>query len=67
MADTTHSMYSVAGNCLRCGACSTLAPGLIAMAETTAVVVRQPATAAERAAAEAALFNCPMLAIRRRA
>ena len=58
--------YYVAGDCLRCGACSTLAPGLIAMGETTAVVVRQPGTKDEHAAMDAALFNCPVLAIRRR-
>jgi len=58
--------YVVAGDCLRCGACSTLAPGIIAMGETIAVVVRQPATAQEIAATEAALFNCPTLAIRKR-
>jgi ferredoxin len=58
--------YSIAGDCLRCGACSTLAPGIIAMGETTAVVVRQPKAAQDIAATEAALFNCPMLAIRKR-
>jgi ferredoxin len=59
--------YSIAAaECLRCGACSTLAPGIIAMGEDAAMVVRQPATAAEHAAADAALFNCPVLAIRRR-
>ncbi len=58
--------YFVAGDCLRCGACSTLAPGLVAMAETTAVVVRQPSNDAEKSAIDAALFNCPVLAIRRR-
>jgi len=58
--------YSIAGDCLRCGACSSLAPGILAMGATSAVVVRQPATAAEIAATEAALFNCPMLAIRKR-
>jgi ferredoxin len=58
--------YSIAGDCLRCGACSTLAPGIIAMGETIAIVVRQPQTAQEIAATEAALFNCPMLAIRKR-
>lgn len=58
--------YSIADDCLRCGACSTLAPGILAMGETRAVVVRQPATAQEIAATEAALFNCPMLAIRKR-
>lgn len=65
MTERPQPVYSVAGTCLRCAACSTLAPGIIAMGETTAVIVRQPATAAEKRAAEAALFNCPMLAIRR--
>jgi ferredoxin len=59
-------VYSVvAADCLRCGACSTLAPGIIAMGDTAAVVVRQPATPEEVTAADAALFNCPMLAIRK--
>ena len=66
MSTTGSVTYSIASDCLRCGACSTLAPGIIAMGETTAVVVRQPATAQEIAATEAALFNCPMLAIRKR-
>lgn len=65
MTESPQAVYRVAGPCLRCGACSTLAPGIIAMGETTAVIVRQPATAAERTAANAALFNCPVLAIRR--
>jgi ferredoxin len=61
------SFYSVAAEgCLRCGACSTLAPGIIAMGDKTAVIVRQPRTASELAAADAALFNCPVLAIRKR-
>lgn len=63
MPETT---YFIAGDCLRCGACSTLAPGIIAMGETAAIVVRQPAGAVEIAATEAALFNCPVHAIRRR-
>lgn len=61
------STYSVATeDCLRCGACSTLAPGIIAMGERAAMVVRQPLTITELAAADAALFNCPVLAIRKR-
>jgi ferredoxin len=53
-------------NCLRCGACSTLAPGIIAMGDAAAIVVRQPVTEEELVATEAALFNCPVSAIRRR-
>jgi ferredoxin len=60
------SIYSVAtDDCLRCGACSTLAPGIIAMGDKTAVIERQPLTAEEIAATEAALFNCPVFAIRK--
>jgi ferredoxin len=62
----TDTVYSVSGDCLRCGACSTLAPGLIRMDEAIAAMVRQPATREEVAVMEAALFNCPLLAIRRR-
>lgn len=58
--------YTIAGECVRCGACSSLAPGIIAMGPAAAVIVRQPATAPERAATEAALFNCPMRAIHKR-
>lgn len=58
--------YFVSGDCLRCGACSSLAPGLVTMGPSAALVVRQPADVDERRALEAALFNCPMLAIRRR-
>jgi ferredoxin len=61
------SVYFVAAEgCLRCGACSSLAPLTFAMGEAAAVVVRQPETTEEIAAAEAALFNCPVLAIRKR-
>jgi ferredoxin len=60
--------YSIVSDrCLRCGACSTLAPGIIAMGDHAAVVVRQPRTATEATAADAALFNCPVLAIRKHA
>ena len=60
-------IYSVfAEDCLRCGACSTLAPATFAMGDVAAIVVQQPAGAQEIEAANAALFNCPMLAIRKR-
>lgn len=64
MPESTYAI--VTDDCLRCGACSTLAPGIIAMGERAAVIVRQPVTTVELAAADAALFNCPVLAIRRR-
>ena len=66
MAEMSSTSYSVAETCIRCAACSTLAPGIIAMAEDAAVFLRQPATAEEVSATEAALFNCPMMAIRKR-
>ena len=58
--------YYVTGDCLRCAACSSLSPGIIAMGDKTATFVRQPVTAKEINASEAALFNCPVLAIRKR-
>ena len=64
MRESTYSVTT--DDCLRCGACSTLAPGIIAMGEHAAVIVRQPLTSAELNAADAALFNCPVLAIRKR-
>ena len=63
----SESVYSVVSrDCMRCAACSTLAPGIIAMGDKTAVIVRQPVTAQEVTMTEAALFNCPVLAIRKR-
>lgn len=60
-------VYSVVAEvCLRCGACSTLAPGIIEMGEQAAVIRRQPVDPAEIAATDAALFNCPVFAIRRK-
>ncbi|HVH44710.1 MAG TPA: ferredoxin [Labilithrix sp.] len=67
MNETSLPTYSVVPDgCLRCGACSTLAPGIIAMGEKAAVIVRQPATPEEVKAADAALFNCVVLAIRKK-
>lgn len=63
----TGPVYSVlAEGCVRCAACSTLAPRIFAMGDAAALVLRQPSTKDEVALAEAALFNCPMLAIRKR-
>lgn len=60
-------VYAVsAADCLRCGACSTLAPALFAMGERAVVLRRQPLTREEHRLAEAALCNCPVLAIRKR-
>jgi ferredoxin len=65
MADSEYSV--TAAKCLRCGACSTLAPGIIAMEAAAAAFLRQPSTPSEITAVEAALFNCPVGAIQRRA
>lgn len=63
----TGAVYSVhVEGCVRCAACSTLAPGIFAMGEEAAIVLRQPSTKQDVALAEAALFNCPLLAIRKR-
>ena len=67
MTESSLSVYSIAEEgCLRCGACSTLAPGIIAMGEKAAVIVRQPVTPEEIAATDAALFNCPVFAVRKK-
>jgi ferredoxin len=60
------SYFVAPESCLRCGACSTLTPGVIAMSDAAAIIVRQPVTQEEVIATEAALFNCPVGAIRRR-
>jgi ferredoxin len=67
MTEPPLPIYSVVAElCLRCAACSTLAPGLVAMGDEAAVIVRQPANAREVAAVDAALFNCPVSALRRK-
>ena len=51
--------------CVRCGACSSLAPGVFTIDAAGSRVGRQPETEAERRLAEAALLNCPTNAIKR--
>jgi ferredoxin len=51
--------------CVRCGACSSLAPGVFAMDAGGSRVARQPESDAETRLAEAALLNCPTAAIKR--
>jgi ferredoxin len=53
-------------DCLRCGACSILAPGIIAMGPKAAEMTRQPVSDKELVTTDAALLNCPGQAIRRR-
>ena len=61
------SVYRVdAEACVRCGACSSLAPMVFAMDAERSRVARQPETAEEQRLAEAALLNCPTAAIKRR-
>ena len=51
--------------CVRCGACSSLAPGVFVIDAGGSRVARPPATEAEARLAEAALLNCPTAAIKR--
>jgi ferredoxin len=51
--------------CVRCGACSSLAPSVFAMDAGGSRVARQPETETEARLAEAALLNCPTAAIKR--
>lgn len=48
--------------CTACGACSSLAPGVFVIKDKKSHIARQP-TEAEQEACEAALLNCPPLAI----
>ena len=51
--------------CVRCGACSSLAPAVFVMDAARSRVARQPETESERRFAEAALLNGPTAAIKR--
>jgi ferredoxin len=57
--------YAVdAARCIRCAACSTLAPALFALRhQGAAVVVREPRDEDEHGLAQAAQINCPAAAI----
>lgn len=58
--------YEVLGEkCVRCAACSSVAPGVFAMEERAARVVRLPRSDAERARSEVARIQCPAHAIAR--
>lgn len=62
---TVQARYSVTGEkCFRCATCSSLAPGVFAIEELTARVVRQPDRGEDRAC-EAARIACPGHAIGR--
>jgi ferredoxin len=49
--------------CVRCGACTTIAPAIFAMDTTAAIVARQPERDAEIRDCDAAILNCPANAI----
>lgn len=49
--------------CVRCAACSILAPGVFEVTRKGTRVARQPADAAERLACRAAALVCPTRAI----
>jgi len=49
--------------CVRCAACSSLAPEVFAVTDKGTRVVRQPTDARERAACRAAALICPVQAI----
>jgi ferredoxin len=51
--------------CVRCAACSILAPRVFDVSRKGSRVVRQPEGEAERTACEAAALACPTQAIRR--
>lgn len=53
--------------CMRCAACSTLAPDIFTLREGPAALLRQPASQGERDRCGAALLICPSQAIGARA
>jgi len=56
-----------AAKCIRCAACSTVAPGLFSLREGDVTLLRQPRTETELLLAEVALLACPASAISTRA
>jgi ferredoxin/rubrerythrin len=56
-------LHVESSNCIRCGACATLCPGLFDVTGPTSRVVRQPKSA-EHVLADAARWICPTDAIR---
>ena len=49
--------------CIRCASCSSIAPAIFHVGDTTAFILRQPLDAEELNQCEAALGNCPTNAI----
>ena len=49
--------------CIRCASCSSIAPAVFYVGDTTAYVLRQPINEEELSQCEAALNNCPTNAI----
>jgi ferredoxin len=50
--------------CIRCAACSALAPGVFAVTKKGTRVLRQPTSDAERALVRVAALVCPTKAVR---
>lgn len=49
--------------CIRCASCSSIAPAVFYVRDTTALILRQPADSVEFEECEVALANCPTNAI----
>ena len=50
-------------SCIRCASCSSIAPAVFFVGDTTAYILRQPINEEELNQCEAALSNCPTNAI----
>ncbi|HEU4933911.1 MAG TPA: ferredoxin [Pyrinomonadaceae bacterium] len=50
-------------SCIRCASCSSIAPTVFYVGDTTAYILRQPINEEELNQCEAALGNCPTSAI----
>lgn len=67
LSESTEGLYTVLRErCLRCAACSTVAPETFLMDGAARVIERQPKGRLELARAEAARINCPGHAIARK-
>jgi ferredoxin len=51
-------------DCIRCAACSSIAPAIFRVAESGAYVIRQPIDRIELAQCETAVVNCPTSSIK---
>jgi len=65
-SESPYSYKVVEARCIRCGACSSLAPRVFVTTSSACDVQAEPEPGEEAVMAEVALLNCPSNAIQRR-